>query len=173
MNNMGRYYEMVKANYNKLRNDESVMWGSIELWDRYLEDMREHHPDKYWEIMRNTHELMFGKHYNEAYAKWEVEQMHHKSPDGTIHSGEHWTKEQTNNVMMKYKAMLPAEITPCDFYVALNSQWHDYICWAKARFESDKEAEEAIIEGAVAFWFKDDDWPAHDKVWCYFRGKNK
>ena len=24
---MGRYYEMVKANYNKLRNDEGVMWG--------------------------------------------------------------------------------------------------------------------------------------------------
>lgn len=28
---MGRYYDMVKANYNKLRNDESVMWGSIEM----------------------------------------------------------------------------------------------------------------------------------------------
>jgi hypothetical protein len=26
---MGRYYDMVKANYNKLRNDEGVMWGRL------------------------------------------------------------------------------------------------------------------------------------------------
>lgn len=25
---MGRYYDMVKANFNKLRNDEAVMWGA-------------------------------------------------------------------------------------------------------------------------------------------------
>ena len=60
---MGRYYDMVKANFNKLRNDEGVMWGSIEMWDKHLEEMREHHPDKYWEMMRHTHELMYGKHF--------------------------------------------------------------------------------------------------------------
>ena len=48
---MGIYYDMVKANYNKLRNDESVMWGSIEMWDKHLEEMREHHPDKYWDMI--------------------------------------------------------------------------------------------------------------------------
>lgn len=167
------YEQIIKESFAKFKGDESVMWASIKLVNDTLKKIKDENPSVYWGFMRDAHEIMQGKHYNEAYAKWEVEQMHHKSPDGTIHRGEHWTKEQTNNVMMKYKAMLPAEITPCDFYVALNSQWHDYICWAKARFESDKEAEEAIIEGAVAFWFKDDDWPAHDKVWCYFRGKNK
>lgn len=167
------YEQIIKESFAKFKGDESVMWASIKLVNNTLQKIKEENPSLYWGFMRDAHEIMQGKHYNEAYAKWEVEQMHHKSPDGTIHRGEHWTKEQTNNVMMKYKAMLPAEITPCDFYVALNSQWHDYICWAKAHFESDKEAEEAIIEGAVAFWFKDDDWPAHDKVWCYFRGKNK
>lgn len=43
---MGRYYDMVKANFNKLRNDEGVMWASIEMWDGYLEEMHEHYPDK-------------------------------------------------------------------------------------------------------------------------------
>lgn len=167
------YENIIRESFAKFKGDESVMWASIKLVNNTLQKIKEENPSLYWGFMRDAHEIMQGKHYNEAYAEWEVEQMHHKSPDGSIHRGEHWTKEQTNNVMMKYKAMLPAEITPCDFYVALNSQWHDYICWAKARFESDKEAEEAIIEGAVAFWFKDDDWPAHDKVWCYFRGKNK
>lgn len=170
---MGRYYDMVKANYNKLRNDESVMWGSLEMWDKHLEDMQEHHPDKYWEIMRKTHELMYGKHFDKEYAEWQVEQMHHTSPDGVVHRGAHWSMSQTNEVMQNYKAELPVEITPCDFYVALNAQWHDYICWAKEHFTSDAEAEQAIIEMAVRFWFLDDDWGDNAKVWEYFRKKNK
>ena len=41
---MGRYYDMVKANYNKIRNDESVMWGSVEIIDKQLEEMMKPHP---------------------------------------------------------------------------------------------------------------------------------
>ena len=37
---MGKYYDMVKANYSKLRNDDNVMWGHIEMWDKHLEEMR-------------------------------------------------------------------------------------------------------------------------------------
>ena len=169
---MGRYYDMVKANYNKLRNDESVMWGSIEMWDKHLEEMREHHPDKYWEIMRDTHELMYGKHFDKEYAEWEVEQMCHKSKDGKVHRGEHWTIEQTTEVMQSYKSKLPAEITPGDFYVALNTEWHDYICWAKEHFPNEADADNAIIEMAVRFWFLDDDWGTPTKVWEYFRVKD-
>jgi hypothetical protein len=75
--------------------------------------------------------------------------------------------------MQSYKGKLPAEVTPGDFYVALNTQWHDYICWAKEHFTSDAEAEQAIIEMAVRFWFLDDDWGDNAKVWEYFRKKNK
>lgn len=170
---MGRYYDMVKANYNKLRNDESVMWGSIEMWDKHLEEMREHNPDKYWEIMRNTHELMYGKHFDGEYAEWEVSQMHHKFKDGKVYRGEHWSIEQTSEVMQLYKAKLPAEVTAGDFYVALNAEWHDYICWAMEHYESEDEADNAIIEMAIRFWFMDDDWSEPTKVWCYFRAKNK
>lgn len=164
---------MVKANFNKLRNDDNVMWRNVEMWDKHLEEMREHHSDKYWEIMRNTHELMYGKHFDKEYAEWEVEQMHHKSPDGKVYKGEHWSYEQTTEVMQKYKAKLSSEITPCDFYVALNTQWHDYICWAMEHFPNESDAENAIIEMAVRFWFMDDDWEGNTKVWCYFRMKNK
>lgn len=169
---MGKYYDMVKANFNKLRNDEGVMWGSIEMWDKHLEEMREHHPDKYWDVMRNTHELMYGKHFDKEYAEWEVEQMHHKSKDDKVHRGEHWSYEQTTEVMQLYKAKLPAEVTPGDFYVALNTEWHDYICWAMEHFESEDEADKAIIEMAVRFWFMDDDWGDNTKVWEYFRTKS-
>lgn len=170
---MGRYYDMVKANFNKLRNDEGVMWGSIEIMDKLLEEMSEHHKERYWAVMRDTHELMHGKHFDKAYAEWEVEQMHHKSADGKVHKGEHWSYEQTTEVMQKYRGRISAEITPCDFYVALNAQWHDYICWAMEHFESEVDAELAITEMAVRFWFMDDDWDGNTKVWCYFRAKNK
>lgn len=170
---MGRYHNLAKANYNKLRNDEAVMWGSIAIIDTLLEEMAEHHKERYWRVMRDTHELMFGKHFDKEYAEWEVEQMHHKSPDGKVYKGEHWSMEETTGVMMKYKMKLSPEITPCDFYVALNAEWHDYICWAKEHFDTDSEADNAIIEMAVRFWFLDDDWAEPTKVWCYFRTKNK
>lgn len=37
---MGRYHKLAKANYSKIRNDEGVMWGSIAMWDEFLEKMR-------------------------------------------------------------------------------------------------------------------------------------
>lgn len=170
---MGLYYDIVKANFNKLRNDEAVMWASIEMWDKHLEEMKEQHPDKYWEMMRKTHELMHGKHFDKEYAEWQVEHMHHKSKDDKVHRGEHWSIEQTTEVMQSYKGKLPAEVTPGDFYVALNTQWHDYICWAMEHYPNEGEADNAIIEMAVRFWFMDDDWESADKVWVYFRSKNK
>lgn len=170
---MGRYYDMVKANYNKLRNDESVMRSSIEMWDEHLEEMREPHPDKYWEMMRRTHEMMYGKHFDKAYAEWEVAQMHHKGADGKVYKGEHWTMEETTMVMGRAGNTLPGEVTAGDFYVALNSQWHDYHNVMSKLLPNEAEVDKAIIETAMAFWFKDEDWPGVEKVWVYYRAKNK
>ena len=170
---MGRYYDMVKANYNKLRNDDNVMRGRVEIMDKHLERMMESHPEEYWAIMRDTHELMHGKHFDPEYAEWQVSEMYHKDKEGHTYHGEHWSMEQTTSVMSKYRPMLAAEITPCDFYVALNSQWHDYHCWMTEHFDSEEEIDIAIIESAVKFWFKDDDWEGNGKVWEYFRMRNK
>jgi hypothetical protein len=40
-------------------------------------------------------------------------------------------------------------------------------------FATEQEAEDAIIKSAVKFWFQDEDWDGNDKVWAYFRMKNK
>jgi hypothetical protein len=114
---------------------------------------------------------MYGKHFDEGYAEWEVEQMHHKSPDGKEHRGAHWTMEQTDAVYDKYRSRLPSEVTPGDFYVALNAQYHDLGEWFMGHMPNKEEAESAIIESSVKFWFMDDDWPTATKVWCYFRMK--
>lgn len=166
---MGKYYDMVKANYSKLRNDEGVMWGSIEMWDKHLEEMREPHPDKYWDIMRKTHEMMYGMHFDAVYAEWQVEHMHHMGDDGREYIGEHWSLKETTAVMQKYRARIPGEYNEYDFYVALNTHWHDTICTAKRHFSTPEEAEAYVIDETVAVWFNDQDWPSHDKVWRYFR----
>lgn len=165
---MGRYQDMAKANFNKLRNDESVMWGSIAIIDELLEEMAEHHKERYWAVMRDTHELMHGKHFDKEYAEWQVERMHHKCGDKT-YKGEHWSYNDTTSVMSGYRNMLPTEVIACDFYVALNAQWHDYQCLMSQLFATEAEVDKAIIESAIAFWFKDEDWPGADKVWSYFR----
>ena len=167
------YEQMIIDNLGKFKGDEKVMKQSVRLVSNLLEKMKEHHQEIYWEFMRDHHEIMYGKHFDKEYAEWQVAQMHHESKDGKEYKGEHWSMDATTSVMARYKPMLPSEVTPCDFYVALNAEWHDYHCWAKEHFATEEEMELAIIEMAVVFWFKDDDWPTPDKVWCYFRMKNK
>lgn len=166
---MGKYYDMVKANYSKLRNDDNVMWGHIEMWDKHLEEMREPQPDMYWDIMRKTHEMMYGMHFDKEYAEWQVDHMYHIGDDGREYKGERWSLKDTSGVMQKYRGRIPGEYNEYDVYVALNAQWHDTICTAKRHFSTIEDAEAYVIDEAVAVWFNDQDWPSHDKVWRYFR----
>lgn len=167
-----RYKEIVKGNFSKMRNDESLMWASIDLVDEMLEEIKEHHPDMYWAFLRDTHELMCGKHYNEAYAKWQVDNMWHVAEDGREHKGERWSMKDAANAMTKYRGRFPNDYNEYDFYVAINAQWHDTICVAKRHFSTEEEAETYILDEAVAVWLNDSDWPANDKVWSYFRCKS-
>ena len=163
---------MVKHNASKFKGNEETMWASIALVSDMLEEAVEKHPDlkeAYWAFMRDQHEAMAGHHFNEPYAKWQVEHMHHKGDDGMEYKGEHWPIEATNSVLAKYRPKIPAEYNEWDFYVALNASYHDFCSWAKRRFA--ERAEEEIIEMAILFWFADEDWDGNTKVWDYFRKK--
>ena len=161
------YIELVKENAAKFRGDEKTMWASIESVSALLEKIKEEHPDLYWSFLREQHEAMVGHHFNESYAKWQVERMHHKGMDGTEYKGEHWPIEATNSVLAKHRPKIPAEYNEWDFYVALNATYHDFCAWAKKRFA--ERAEEEIIEMAIVFWFMDEDWGTKTKVWDYYR----
>lgn len=166
------YKEMVKSNASKFKGSEETMWASIALVSELLDEMVEKHPDlkdRYWAFMRDQHEAMAGRHFNEAYAKWQVSQMHHKGSDGMEYRGEHWPIEATNSVRAKYPNKIPSEYNEWDVYVALNASYHDFCAWAKKKFSDQAEAE--IIELALAFWFLDEDWEGNTKVWDYFRKK--
>lgn len=77
--------------------------------------------------------------------------------------------EETNSVLSTMRGRVPAEYNEYDFYVALNSQYHDTVNVATKHFDSQEKAESYIIDEAIAFWFNDSDWPGHNKPWIYFR----
>lgn len=52
-------------------------------------------------------------------------------------------------------------------YVAINAQYHDYCELFKSWFNDG--IEQKIIESAVVFWFKDDDYKDGFKLWNYFK----
>ena len=161
------YIELVKENAAKFRGDEKTMWASIGSVSVLLEKIKEEHPDLYWSFLREQHEAMVGHHFNESYAKWQVEHMHHKGADGVEYKGEHWTIEQTNSVLNGMRSKIPAAYNEWDFYVALNASYHDFYKAAKKHMQD--KADDLIIDLAVALWFDDEDWEGSTKVWDYFR----
>lgn len=164
------YKEMVKHNAAKFKGNEDTMLASIALVSDMLEEAVEKHPDlkeAYWAFMRDQHEVMAGHHFNEPYAKWQVDKMHHKGMDGTEYKGEHWNIEQTNSVLSGMRSKIPAAYNEWDFYVALNASYHDFCKAAKKHLP--EKADELIIDLSVAFWFEDEDWAGTSKVWDYFR----
>ena len=56
--------------------------------------------------------------------------------------------------------------TPCEVYVAINTQYHDYIELFKNWFNTN--VDQKIIESAISFWFKDADSKYDNKLVSYF-----
>ena len=65
------------------------------------------------------------KHFNESKAKTLVSEMYHMS-EGRKYIGEYFSIEKAKEICEKYRAVIPTNITHCDIYVAINSQYHDY-----------------------------------------------
>lgn len=156
------YRKMIEEARRMGKGNEAAMWESIESVDELLEEVREEHPEKYWNFMRRAHEAMHGKHYNEEFARWDIEQMHSTDPNGIKHIGAHWSKAEVVAAMQGHP--MPAHITECDKWVAANAMWHDL-----HRGFDDKQ----IILATILFFFGDEDWGGDGKIWCYMNAKRK
>lgn len=83
--------------------------------------------------------------------------------------------EVTNKEMELFKAFKEASKTnpnlvePCDVYVAINAQYHDYAKLFEEWFGGN--IDNKVFESAITFWFKDVDFDG-DKVWEYFHMNN-
>ncbi len=73
---------------------------------------------------------------------------------------------KAKEICERYRGIIPQSATHGDVYVAINAQYHDYCELFKAWFGDSVDSK--IIESAINFWFKDDDFKSGCKVWKYF-----
>lgn len=134
-----------------------------------IEDMALTNKEEAWALKRRHYQMLFGPHYNEAFALWQVSQMYHKDKSGIEHKGQHWSPDQVRTVfagLSKNKAL--AEYNYWDFYVTIHMMWHDNICmyrtwWPEA---DDKALNEKVVEASVNYLSDDDG--EHGKIWMRY-----
>ena len=139
---------------------EKTMWESIDSFSELLEELREDHPDMYWDFMRKQHGLMYHNHYDEAFAMYDVAQMHYTGKTGDKHSGPHWTVEQIEQATAAMK--FPPGTTKWDKYVAFNAAYSDL---SKGFDDAD------VLKAGHLTYFADEDWGSDTKIWEYMSEK--
>lgn len=152
-----RYREMIEnAKAHGLTN-EHIMWESIEDVEGVMDLIKEQHPKEYWHFMRKQHGRLHKGHYDEDFAKFDVSKLRWTDKQGTKHEGAYWTCQQIEEAT---KGMsFSADVNKWDKFVAFNAMKADL-----AHVFDDSE----ILKAAHAFWFADEDWEGHDKIWRYF-----
>lgn len=139
---------------------EKTMWESIDSFSELLEELRESHPDMFWEFMRKQHGLMYHNHYDEAFAVYDVAQMHYHDKAGDEHHGAHWTVEQIEKATAAMR--FPPGTTKWDKYVAFNAAYSDL----NKGFEDPE-----ILKAGHLLYFADEDWGSDTKIWEYMSEK--
>lgn len=152
-----------------LKIDSNNAWNVIcqfkKAFCKYIDN-----EDELWEIMKDFHEQMYGKHFIEPYAIYQVSKMYHTNSKGVSIETPMFSIDYTKKIYDKYIRVLNKDITVWDVYVALNAQYHDNINLYEKWFPnlSDDEIESKIIQATITNWFEDEDARC-DKVWKYFR----
>lgn len=100
------------------------------------------------------------------YAMDLVSDMYH-TEGGRKYSGEKFDIHKAKEICERYRGVIPVSATPTDVYVAINSQYHDYVELFKSWFGDN--VDQKIIESAIIFWFKDVDCKSRNKVVSYFK----
>ena len=155
---------------NNIRLDGNKAWDIIASMGTTLAENKDIDKEAFWETMKDFHEEVFGEHFNEPYAEWQVEHMYHTDKNGRKQKDPWFNMTEAKSIYdKKIKASHP-DVTPCDVYVALNAQYHDNINLYEKWFPNidEDEMEAIIIESTINNWFDDED-ASSDKVWRYFR----
>lgn len=92
-----------------------------------------------------------------------------QNKDNKKYIGEKYDMNKAHEICERYKEVLPNDVEPCDVYVAINAQYHDYAKLFEEWFGGN--IDNKVFESAITFWFKDVDFDG-DKVWEYFHMNN-
>ena len=150
------YFQELIEKYGKGASTEKMKELTVFISD-FLAPMKKANKEKYWAFMRDVFGLLNDYHYDEKFAKHDVENM--------LPLGEHWSLKQIEDATKSMS--FPNGTTLYDKYVAFNAFANDF---------SGVMGDEDIIKSAYAFWFNDKDYKGKNKIWCYMRmvyGTNK
>ena len=140
--------------------NEKTMWESIDSFSELLEELKESHPQMYWDFMREQHGIMFHNHYDQSFAEYDVSQMHYTDKNGVKHYGAYWTAEQIESATQGMK--FPQGTTKWDKFVAFNAAYSDF-----CRDFDDAQ----VLKIGWLFYFADEDWGSDTKIWEYMDDK--
>lgn len=156
------YRKMVDAAKAAGATNEKMMWQSIDSFSELLEEIREEHPQLYWDFMRKQHGIMHHGHYDEVFAVYDVGELEYTDKTGAKHKGAHWTAEQIEGATAGMK--FPPGTTKWDKYVAFNAAFADL---SKVFEDGD------ILKAGFALYFADEDWGDDTKIWDMYLAKPK
>lgn len=152
------YRKMVDSAKAAGMTSEKMMWESIDSFSELLEEIREAHPELYWDFMREQHGIMYHNHYGEAFAMYDVSKLMYTDRGGLKHMGAHWTMEQIETATAGMR--FPSGVTKWDKYVAFNAA---YAVLCKTFEEGD------VLKAGYALYFADEDWGSDTKIWDMYQ----
>lgn len=172
MDNRDMYDDFYMRRHNDYPDEFMGMFNSdrgqhkfFDRFNRMSEGMSE---EDMYEMMRamKSKSTIGNEHFNDSYARYIVSNMYHFE-NGRKYVGEKFDMTKAKEVCERYRGIIPQTVTHADVYVAINAQYHDYCELFKSWFGDG--VEQKIIESAVIFWFKDDDYKDGFKLWNYFK----
>lgn len=171
---MKDFKAMVDHYRNNSRMDNDTAWSLIEKFMDKIKnsDGKGKHGDEdgFMEMIREIHEKVKGKHFDEMHGEMQVEKMQHMDEKGNKIRHHLFTFEDAKKVYDRKVRSMGRDISPWDVYVALNAQYHDNACLYKKWFPNinEEEMKEKVVEATICNWFSEDD-SKEDKVWNYFK----
>lgn len=159
-------YDLTKE-YGKGRGEET-MWASVQVISDFVEKhMAEEEKEA---LMREVYSVVADGHYNEDFAREDIEKMFFVDRAGTKHPAPYWPEEAVREIYNSVKG----EINPynfCDFNVTMNmvasDNWPLLEKWFPGMREDDRN--QKTVEMALNF-LKDPDAKNPDtKIWDYMK----
>lgn len=164
------YTNIITGNNKAVQNDSHYDMYST-FFDSFKEVTKNMGPSEKGQFVERLKDFdnRSSEHFNESYAKYIVSKMWHRDDFGRKISGEKYDMTMAKEICERYRGVISSTVTYSDIYVAINSHYHDMFCLYNKWFNGDTDHK--IIESAIIYWFKDDDYDSMDKLWYRFKNE--
>lgn len=152
------YRRMIEAAKAKGLTNEQTMWASIDEMDAMLVQIKEAHPQLYWDFIHKQHKAMYKGHYDEEFAEYEMSQVFYINKAGEKTNRPYWTMEQIE------------EATKGLNYPSGTTKWDKWVAHNVFRSDTMKSLpDDLALKAGWEFYFDDVDFKKEGttKLWEY------